>query len=254
MLLYERDIMENEIVCEKINIAICDDEKIIVTHLRKLVTEMLADYGKSSKIECFLTGKSFLESSTKYDLVFMDIELENENGLEVLREYRKDYDAIFIILTSHAEEMPKGYLIRAFRFLVKPINIELLKEAIFSALDTMKNTLRFPAVDEKGNTILVKAKDIIYFGAGDRKSGIKTQKGFYIIYKPLKEIFPLLDTQFYFVHRSYIINMNYIDKINGLIVYMMDDSLIKISRLKKSDFYEKFYSFIRRKSWYDDSI
>ena len=117
-----------------------------------------------------------MESSTKYDLVFMDIELENENGLEVLREYRKDYDAIFIILNSHAEEMPKGYLIRAFRFLVKPINIELLKEAIFSALDTMKNTLRFPAVDEKGNTILVKAKDIIYFEAGDRKSRYKNSK------------------------------------------------------------------------------
>lgn len=246
--------MSSIILNEAIKIAICDDEKIILSHLKKLVSDLISSVGKVSVIDCFLNGKSFLESTNNYDIVFMDIELKQENGLEILEHYRTHHDAIFIILTSHIEEMAHGYFVRAFRFLVKPLDINLLKEAVFSAIDSLKNSLKFAVADEHGNIIPVREKEILYFEAGDRKSGVKTMNNFYIVNKTLKEIFPLLDTQFYFVHRSYIVNFNFIDKINGLTISMLDGSIISVSRLKKADFNEKFYDFVRRKSWNDCTV
>jgi two-component system response regulator LytT len=239
---------------EMIKIAICDDENLILVHLKELLSSLLSSIGKVPVIDCFLSGKKFLESSNNYDIVFMDIELKQENGLVILNDYKNHHNAIFIILTSHVEEMAHGYFVRAFRFLVKPIDINLLKEAVFSAIDSIKKSLKFSVTDERGNIIPIKSKDIIYFEAGDRKSGVKTMENFYIIGKTLKEIIPQLDTQFYFVHRSYIINFNFIDRINGSTISMLDGSIITVSRLKKADFNEKFYDFVRRKSWNDCTV
>lgn len=234
-------------IYKKIRVAICDDEKIIALYIKKIVFEILKNLDKNPEIDVFLSGKRFLESSVEYNLVFMDIELKNENGLDILNTYRNS-NAISVILTSHAEKMSFGYHVHAFRFLLKPIEIPLLKEAIYSALDYMRQAQVFSAINEYGSIVLIKMKDIIYFEAGDKKCGLKSLDNFYMVSSSLKEISPLLDTQFYSVHRSYIINMNYVDKIEKDRVHMLDGSIIKISRLKKNEFTEKFYDFIRRKS------
>lgn len=49
-------------------------------------------------------------------------------------------------------------------------------------------------------------------------------------------------------HRTYIVNMNYISAIDNKFVYINNGEKIKISRLKKKEFQEKFFSFIREKA------
>lgn len=246
--------MNNSMVCKGIRIAICDDDKLIAIQIKKLVNDILTKTGKEPLIEVYLSGKSFLNSKAIYDIVFMDIELNEENGLEILNKYRVDHDSLFIILTSHAEEVSRGYYVRAFRFLLKPVDIPLLKEGIYSAIDSINEESRLSVIDENGCAVPVKQKDIVYFEAGDKKSGVKTMHNFYLVNMNLKDIITLLDTEFFLVHRSYIINMNYIEKINGERLCMMDGSVISISRLKKTIFKDTFYNFIRRKSWIDSSL
>lgn len=150
--------------------------------------------------------------------------------------------------------MAHGYYVQAFRFLLKPINVDLFEEAFCSALENLQQSSKILVTNQRGQIIPLKIDDIIYFEAGDRKSGVRTMDNFYEIHKNLKEIFPMLDKQFYYVHRSYIVNLNYIEKIEDLKAVMSEGSIISISRLKKADFYKRFFDFVKRKSWNDHSV
>lgn len=63
-----------------------------------------------------------MNKAGKSDIVFMDIELQNENGLEVIDKYRQKYDSLNIMVTSHPEYVTDGYKIKAFRYLCKPVD------------------------------------------------------------------------------------------------------------------------------------
>ncbi|MCI8580446.1 MAG: LytTR family transcriptional regulator [Dorea sp.] len=98
---------------------------------------------------------------------------------------------------------------------------------------------------------MIHEEEIIYVEAGDKYSGIRTSEGFYRVKYTITEMKQQLDPlDFYMPHRSYIVNMNYIDKIEEEKIYLINREKIKISRLKRKDFRTKFFDFIRRKSVY----
>ena len=66
-----------------------------------------------------------LSAEESYDIVLLDIELKNENGLEIDSLLRKRSRAKIIFITSHIEEMPNGYKVMGFRFMTKPIKEKL---------------------------------------------------------------------------------------------------------------------------------
>lgn len=79
-----------------IRIAICDDEEV---HCR-IAYRILKNYFEKNKIEweadIYLSGHKFMSSSQFYEIVFMDIELKDENGMKIAGQYRKVHDSILI--------------------------------------------------------------------------------------------------------------------------------------------------------------
>ena len=103
------------------NIAVCEDEPV----WRRIVSEKIQEYigktGMQAELRTFSSGRGFLCCGQDFDIVFMDIELGGENGMEVIDEYRQKSRSVNIFLTSHGEEMANGYKVKAFRFLLKPL-------------------------------------------------------------------------------------------------------------------------------------
>ncbi|MCD7826193.1 MAG: LytTR family DNA-binding domain-containing protein [Clostridiaceae bacterium] len=229
-------------------IAVCDDE----VFFHHIVNEKICEYMKSNHLDAalsfFQSGKDFLESKEEFDIVFMDIELDKENGLNLLDIYRKNHRSINILLTSHKEELPNGYKIGVFRFLLKPICEEALGEALDSALLQINKTKRF--IGKKGSEgKIIREDEIIYVEAGDKCTGIRTISDFYksdFTITKMKE--ELCSRDFYMPHRSYIVNMNAINKIECGYIYLNNQEKIKVSRLKWKEFKNYFYEFIRKKA------
>lgn len=115
-------------------IAICDDIPQLCEEVYRLVAEQLGKREIDIRIHTFHSGQALLSSGIVFDILFLDIELEKENGLEVAKEYPYKKETRIIFLTSHAEEMPNGYKVRAFRFLTKPVDVKHFEEALFSAI------------------------------------------------------------------------------------------------------------------------
>lgn len=230
-----------------LNIAICDDQKV---HC-KIAYDMIKKYEVSRNtkinIDVYLTGKKLLDSGKAYDFIFMDIELKNENGIVVANDYRRYKNTKIILLTSHKEQMANGYKIKAYRFLVKPV----IAEDLFEALDDGQAELDADAkiiVPDGAKEVIVQIRSIMYLEAGDRNTGIRTTKNYYMVHKQISELQNKLpDTLFFMTHRSYIVNLNYVEEIRKTEVILSNNEKIKISRLKYTDFKNRYYEFIRER-------
>ena len=108
---------------QMLKIAICDDEQPIRDYLKKL-TQACTD----ADVYVFPDGETLLSDQTDYDVILLDISLDQEhgtdtfNGMDVARKIRERSDAIIIFVTALKEYVFEGYDVGAFHYLLKPID------------------------------------------------------------------------------------------------------------------------------------
>lgn len=229
-------------------IAICDDEPIFLQTAEEKVRACLKARGLDAVVCCFTSGEKFLRYEKEMDIVLMDIDLGNENGMNVIDRYRKNHRSINILLTSHSEEMANGYKFGVFRFLLKPISEQAFEEAFDAALQELRCSRRFLVRNENVEK-LIWEDEILYIEAGDKCTGIRTEDGFYKSDFTITSIWEELNSEdFYMPHRSYIVNLNAVTSIQNGYIYLKNQEIVKVSRLKWNDFRKKYYDFVRKKA------
>ena len=108
-----------------LRIAICDDDKKLLTLLHKEIDLwflMLRKTDYNFSIDEYTSSEqfSFCLKSNSYDIIFLDIEMPKLNGIELAKQIRSKLpDVILIFLTSHNEFAPQGYKVKALRYLSK---------------------------------------------------------------------------------------------------------------------------------------
>lgn len=139
-------------------IAICDDEKIYLEEISQNIKKRNSDY----KINVYNSGAELVKNNPDYDIIFLDIEMPDMDGMttaERLREMK--FDGIIIFLTSHTEFMPDAFKVKAFRFLSKPIDAKKLYEALCAAEKEIMNT-EHVIIKCNGNSVYMKLTDIVF--------------------------------------------------------------------------------------------
>lgn len=114
------------------NIAIVDDE----THWRNIVKAEVEKIYNSKEIciDIFRDGITYLKSEKQYEVSFIDIEMPDMDGFQVIECAKEaNNDGIYIILTTHTEMSRKGYLVNAFRYIDKSNMSKEIVEAINAA-------------------------------------------------------------------------------------------------------------------------
>ena len=102
-----------------LKIAICDDEKILREQLQKLLMNQDA-VSKIDSIDAYETGSALLAAKRRYDIIFLDIQMEGMNGIETARALRerKD-DAVLIFVTGLKDYVFEAFDVSAFRKYLK---------------------------------------------------------------------------------------------------------------------------------------
>lgn len=230
-----------------LNIAICDDEKIICNTIKQLLSAIRPDY----TIHTFLSGRKLLESEQIYDIIFLDIEMPELDGMKTAEALRQRQSPAFIIfLTSYTEYMPEAFKVRAFRFLTKPMNSCKIEEAITEAEEEMLSSKKI-SIHSHGTIHLVNIADIICFEAYGDGTYIHTTSN-EVLDSPntLKHWLQAMDArQFSQAHKSYIVSFRHIKHIagNNLQMNYMRQT-IPISRRLHGKFKEKLNIYIRENS------
>ncbi len=205
-----------------LKIAICDDNQFFCSEIETIILNNKQKINKQNiTIDIFYSGEQLykhLKSSHKYDIIFLDIEMESLNGVEVGKKIRNDLlddDTQIIYVSSNSSYAMQLFQNRPANFLIKPIDekdiIEQLKKSI-AYIDKNKLIFSFYSNKEYYN---LSYKDIIYFESNNRKVIIHTLQKKYEIYSKLSDIMDNLPSLVFFkIHKSYVINYNFIKHID----------------------------------------
>ncbi len=219
-------------------IVICEDDITQITFLRECILKSLE--GISSQIELFEfnSGEELLETNLEgIDIFFLDIKMLQLTGMDVARIIRETNDTSEIIfITSIVDYIQEGYKVRAYRYLLKPIDFKDLNESILSCIsDIIKKRENFMLIENKGiiNKILINS--IMYIEVRKKVLTIHTKNDIYYTKNSMDKIeLELEKYNFFRCHKSYLINLEYIQFIckNAVVINNED---IPVSKYRISD-------------------
>ncbi|MGO0986309.1 LytR/AlgR family response regulator transcription factor [Clostridioides difficile] len=219
-------------------IVICEDDITQMAFLRECILKSLE--GVSSQIELleFNSGEELLESALEgVDIYFLDIQMLQLTGMDVAKIIRETNDTSEIIfITSIVDYIQEGYKVRAYRYLLKPIDFESLNENILNCIsDIIKKRENFMLIENKGiiNKILINS--IMYIEVRKKVLTIHTTEGIYNTNNSMDKIeLELEKYNFFRCHKSYLINMEYIQLICKNTVVINNED-IPVSKYRISD-------------------
>ncbi len=227
---------------------IIDDEQIGINTLKILIERNVAAVkviGTSNDPEQGIT----LIEDYRPDIVFLDISMPGMNGFELLEQLKyKDFRLIFT--TAHEEHALKAIKSRAFDYLLKPIDVEDLKNSVASLSDgavgvnVRKAGPSIIEIPVKDGINFLRCEDIIRIEASGSYTVFYMENNVkHVVSKNLKACEALLDFSFLFrCHASHIVNLKKVVKMvnaNGLFAKMNDGSLADISKKHKDAFLEQ---------------
>lgn len=208
-----------------------------------ILNDIKAYYQKREvEIDMYAEGKQLLKQKEIYNLLFMDIDVSDMDGFELVMKYKKIFpECIVIIVTMRMELSPKGYIVSAFRYIDK-MN---MKDDILEALKSVdrllsKNKIIHINVVNLGK-ISFMLKDILYIETEKRNVRIHTKQQDFISNEGINYMEDLLEPYgFYRCHKSYIVNMDAVASFDHLNVYMTDGSSAMVSVRKYSELRQKY--------------
>lgn len=229
-----------------IKIAICDDEASCRESVDKMCKALLGERNLSAVIHIFSSGKEMMTSDTEYDVLLLDIEMPEQDGISVKEYYETNRKRTKIIfMTGHRERVLEAFGKNVVSFLVKPLCEESFRKVMEKTLSDICGQVL--EIEENGKLLLIPVKQIKYIEAQDKYTLAVTETEEYLLRRTMKfweNTLPCED--FVRIHKSYLIGLEYFEK-KGEEVRLDKGKSVKISRLKKNEVMEKYREFLRRK-------
>ena len=244
---------------QKIKAIIIDDEE----RARRVLSSMLKEYCFDDIeviSQCSNVPQGVLEINRKKpDVVFLDIEMPDYSGFELL-EFFKDVDFEIIFVTAYNQYALRAFEVSAVDYILKPVKIDQLENSVkklkkkllltmHDRLEVLKtnlqtNKIKKITVPVSDGLILIKTNEISHIDANGSYSILHLIDGSnMLVSKNLKYFNELLSNQdnFYRIHRSHIINVEYIKKYNRheSNITLENNQKIKVARDSKVKFEEK---------------
>ena len=200
-------------------IAICDDEKIF----RDRIAEFLQPYqAKDPEITTseFCCGEDLLaayEAGESFDLIYLDIQMKDIDGVETAQKIRKtDQKAIFIFITSYVRFISEACRVGTFQFLLKPVAKEDFGIDFERAVRSYKLNHEKRLFRQKDGSCIINISEIIYIEIYKKHLFVNTEKEKYdCIGTMAEEEKKLKMYHFAACHKSYLINLKFV-KIIGI--------------------------------------
>lgn len=231
-----------------LKIAVCEDEEL---H-RKMLVDLIGRYPFETDycITTFQYGYELIEANNhgiSFEIIFLDMRLDNEDGIDVANELRKtDKNARIIITTSLIEYAVLGYSVNASDFLLKPVPEEklflVLAKLEKDIRQTKTNCYEFEINNEK---VILKSDEILYFESLGRKIKVATFEEEYEYYHTISTLEKELDpVRFILCHRSYIINLKNVKSIKSKTAVLKNGVQIPISPKRNQKVYDAFTRYM----------
>lgn len=242
----------------KIRIACCDDEKQQLELYKTMFTNIEMRQDIKLNVEYFFSGNFMLErfqsEKNPFDLVYLDMDMDEKSGLDLAKEIRQNYhsDCLILFLTNYPKYMQNSFDVRAFQYMIKPVQFDEFERKFNAARKYLEK-------DDKNRVVLKIDEDNVVFFTNEiyyiEKE--KSSKQF-LVYLEDKCVVAkgvlsaienqLLEQHFMRTHRSYLVNMKHIRRIQKNDLVLSNGNLVPISRRKEKELKQQFmrYAILER--------
>lgn len=235
------------------HVAICDDEVALCAQLENY----LGQYASRGivKTETFYSADKLYEALGRgeyYDLIFLDIEFEMTDGVEIGRRIRDELgdERVQIVYISVRQDYAMElFSVRPMNFLVKPVSetevVENVDKAIaLSGMNELYFEFKFRADNYR-----IPYGDIMYFESSNRKVYIHTKHGVKEMYGRLNEVGKRIPPTFIRVHQSYLVNRMYVTHWNSEELSLSNGCRLSVSQPYRKAMCRALMQNERRQKW-----
>lgn len=231
------------------HIAVCDDEE----HCLEAMRQLLQDYPGISRVVYYRNLEELSEAQkngTAFDLIFMDIEWNGntENGIEYASQYnRRSPQTQFVFVTAYNDKFSQRIFwekLNLCGYLVKPVQKENLKILLDKVREKLFGSEAL-VLQHGGTTEKIPSNQIYYLESNAHQVVIHTLSGEISVYEKLDAYEKKLSKDFVRIHKSFLVNMQYIRRIEMKEVTLQDDTVLPVSRTRYSASRDKYFRFMR---------
>ena len=230
-----------------INVAVCDDNKIFLDEFEQI----LQKHSQVESVSAFSDYESLKDSvlnNNEYDIIFMDIDFgEEKNGIDFASElFNFSPDSGIIYVTCHRDRYTQQIFLEKTNllgYLLKPVDWNLLVRYLDMAVQNKKKR-GYLSLTVKGKDKHIRCDKILWVESHNHTSVVYFENEKLVVYEKLGFILERLPANFVQCHKSYAVNMDFIDVLEGTCVYLVGGFKIPVSRSFKSSLRSRFFSFI----------
>ena len=227
-------------------VAIVDDEKVIREQIKKLVVK----YEPDCNAKTYETGEELLAEGKKYDVVFLDIQMEGMNGIDTARSLReKQEDMVVIFITGVKEYVFEAFDVSAFHYLLKPVEEKKFSEVFERAKKEVKKRTTQEQknifIKNRNRSFTINWDNILYIENRGKKVEIHTGNEIIETYASMNDLEKQLGGNFYRCHRGYLVNMAHIAEYENDSISLSNGENIFMAKERYNEFVKEYMRYLR---------
>lgn len=236
-----------------LKIAICDDEKYFVQKIKNILIEYLENRKIQYEIDTFYSGIELVDMGieiVKYQIVFLDINMKQLNGMEtaeMIRKYSQDIYLVFV--TAYVDYSLEGYKVGAIRYLLKDdISFaDAIYECVNAILDKMnyvvcEKTFKFNEGEKK-----ISLERILYIESRLHKVEFHIMENkliTYTLYDTLTHLEKEMQKfDFLRIHQSFLVNLKHVKSVRNYKVILSNNQKLMIPKARYKDVKNAFIAY-----------
>ena len=215
------------------NIAICDDSEADRKYIYDMVDEWALVQGHSVHITTFESAENFMfcyDDRKDYDILLLDIEMGDMDGVAMAKKLRKQDDNVQIVfITGYSDYIAEGYEVAALHYLMKPVKKEKLLSVLDRAVEKLSKNEKVINMELVGELVRIPIYQIRYADVlGNYVTVHAAQE--YTFKLTLSDLQKELDERFLRVGRSCIVNLTQISRVTKTLIKLSDGTEIPLPR------------------------
>lgn len=234
-------------------IAVCDDEPGDLKQIVRLTGHILNGAGIPYALASYQSSRHLLvdiQGGRHFDLLLLDVIMGELDGMALATALKRQPDDMDVVFISTDRDMAlQGYRVEARRYLAKPLDPELLEEALLYCYGKAqqclkgKNQLLLPTA---AGQVRVSIQDIRYAETWGRATRLSLEAGQVEVRMRLSELAGLLPEKFLYCHRTVLVNLDYVNGIQPGELELLGGGSLPVSRQRMAEVQQRLLDVLNQ--------